>query len=143
MPRRKSTSPFDDLVVVAAKLPWWLSVILAAVTYAVLHRFATAGVSTNVAMAQVGQMVVHQMIKVLATFGQYLIPLALLAGAAASYFGRRKRVRLVHDAAQTQFPDALRNINWRDFELLVGEVFRMRGFVVTEAGGGGADGGST
>ena len=32
-------------------------------------------------------------------------------------------------------------MNWRDFELLVGEAFRLRGYTVTETGGGGADGG--
>jgi restriction system protein len=32
-------------------------------------------------------------------------------------------------------------MNWRDFELLVGEAFRLRGYSVEETGGGGADGG--
>jgi restriction system protein len=32
-------------------------------------------------------------------------------------------------------------MTWREFEALVGEYFRLRGFAVTETGGGGADGG--
>ena len=32
-------------------------------------------------------------------------------------------------------------LSWRDFEALVGEGFRHRGFAVTERGGGGSDGG--
>ena len=32
-------------------------------------------------------------------------------------------------------------ISWRDFELLIGEAYRQRGYHVTETGGGGADGG--
>ena len=32
-------------------------------------------------------------------------------------------------------------MGWREFETLVGESFRQQGFVVTETGGSGADGG--
>ena len=32
-------------------------------------------------------------------------------------------------------------MSWRDFELLVGEAFRLRGYSVIETGGGGPDGG--
>lgn len=32
-------------------------------------------------------------------------------------------------------------MSWRDFELLVGEAFRLQGYRVTETGGGGPDGG--
>ena len=30
---------------------------------------------------------------------------------------------------------------WREFEMLVGEAFRLQGYQVVETGGGGADGG--
>lgn len=32
-------------------------------------------------------------------------------------------------------------MRWQEFELLVGEVFRRKGFAIQETGGGGADGG--
>ncbi|CAI06160.1 restriction endonuclease [Aromatoleum aromaticum] len=141
MARRKNTSVFEDLFELAAMLPWWVGTILAAVAYGVLHRYAAAEVPANVAPGQIGQMVAGQMTKALATYGQYIVPLLLLAGAAASYFGRRKREGLVRGVAGDRSGDALRNMSWRDFELLVGEAFRMRGFAVAETGGGGADGG--
>ena len=37
--------------------------------------------------------------------------------------------------------DALNGMSWREFELLVGEAFRLQGYTVTELGGAGADGG--
>ena len=37
--------------------------------------------------------------------------------------------------------DSLREWSWREFEWLVGELFRRRGYSVVETGGGGADGG--
>ena len=141
MARRKNTSAFEGLFELAAMLPWWVGTILAAVAYGVLHRYAVAEVSTIVAPGQIGQMVAGQMTKAFATYGQYIVPLLLLAGAAASYLGRRKREGLVRDVAGDRSGEALRKMTWRDFELLVGEAFRMRGFAVTETGGGGTDGG--
>lgn len=141
MARRKSTGVFEGLFELAAMLPWWVGTILAAVAYGVLRRYAAADAPAHVAPGQVGQMVAGQITKAFAISGQYIVPLLLLAGAAASYFGRRKREALVRGVAGDRTGDALRNMSWRDFELLVGEAFRMRGFAVTETGGGGADGG--
>lgn len=36
---------------------------------------------------------------------------------------------------------ALNDMSWQEFELLVGEAFRRKGYAVAENGGGGADGG--
>ena len=48
---------------------------------------------------------------------------------------------LVADVAQSQARNALDGMTWREFELLVGEGFRLQGYQVVETGGGGADGG--
>lgn len=141
MARRKNTGVAEDLFDIAAALPRWAGVILAGVAYAVLHRYAVAEVATTAAPGQIGQMVVGQMIKSLAYYGQFIVPLLLLAGAAASYFGRRKREKLLDDVANGQFGQALRDMTWQEFELLVGEAFRLMGYAVAETGGGGADGG--
>jgi len=45
------------------------------------------------------------------------------------------------DVAQSKASDALDGMSWREFEMLVGEGFRLQGFQVVETGGGGADGG--
>lgn len=144
MARRSKSGLAQDLFRLTAVLPWWASVALAVVAYAVLHHYAVAEVASSATpgqMGQMGQMVVGQLIKALATFGQYLVPLLLLAGAAASAIGRRRRQSLVAEVASSADGSALRSMNWRDFERLVGEAFRLRGYTVTETGGGGADGG--
>jgi len=64
--------------------------------------------------------------------------IACCLAALASFFGRRKRRRLVD--SQTGM-DSLRSMDWRSFERLVGEAFRRQGYVVKETGQGGADGG--
>jgi hypothetical protein len=129
---RRNTSVIEDVFGIAAMLPWWVGSTLAVVAYVVLHRYASADVPTNVSPGQVGQMVVGQMTKVLAFYGQFIVPLLLLAGAAASFFGRRKREGLVRDAGGDKSGATLRALNWKDFELLVGEAFRMRGFSVDD-----------
>ncbi len=141
MARRNKGGLADDLFSLAAMLPWWAGVVLAVVAYAVLHRYAVAEVATNAVPGQIGQMVVAQLAKTIATWAQYLVPMVLLAGAAASAIGRRKRQGLVAEVAASADGAALRSMSWRDFELLVGEAFRLRGYTVTETGGGGADGG--
>lgn len=141
MARRRNSSVFEDLFGIAAALPWWVGSILAVVAYAILHRYASMDVPTHVAPGQIGQMAVSQMTKTMAFYGQYILPFLFLAGAAASFFGRRKREGLVRDAGGDKSGATLRALNWKDFELLVGEAFRMRGFSVVETGGGGADGG--
>lgn len=141
MTRRSKSGLAQDLFSLAAVLPWWAGVVMAVAAYAVLHHYATAEVASSATPGQMGQMVVGQMIKALATFGQYLVPLLLLAGAAASAIGRRQRQSLIAEVTGSADGSALRSMSWRDFERLVGEAFRLRGYTVTETGGGGADGG--
>jgi len=138
MARKKSI--FEDLVELAALLPWWLSLILAAVFYAVLHHFAIADVPIITGPKQIGQMVTGQMMKTLAIIGQYLVPLAFGLGGLVSVVGRRKRANLFQSVAKQSVKSALNDINWREFEMLVGEWFRKQGYAVTETGGV-ADGG--
>lgn len=114
--------------------------VLAILAYTVLHRYAIAP-SVTPGPGQMGQFAIGHLAKSLATWGQYLVPLLLLAGAAASAIGRHKRKGLIADVQDESTGAALRAITWRDFELLVGEAFRMRGYTVEETGGGGADGG--
>ena len=139
--KRRRTELLEDLLEIAAMLPWWVGLILAVLTYWPLHHYASAEVPASVAPGQLGQLVTGQFIKTLASVGQYLIPGALAVGAAASFLGRRKRAALVTDLGGDPSGGTLRSMSWQDFELLVGELFRRRGYTVLETGGGGADGG--
>ena len=141
MARKKDGGALGLVFEVAALLPWWAGTGLAAVAYVVLHRYATTEVAAVAVPGQVGHLVVGQVTKTLASIGQYIVPLLLLAGAVASFLGRRKRAGLIDDVASGKPGEALRGMSWRDFELLVGEAFRLQGYSVTETGGGGADGG--
>lgn len=141
MSRRKRSGLAEDLLELAALLPWWLCLLLATVSYAVLHPYATAPVVLNAAPGQLGSMMNEAILKGLATGGQYVLPIILVTGAAVSFLRRRKRGALIQSVADNPSGSMLRDMSWQEFELLVGEAFRMRGYAVTERGGGGADGG--
>lgn len=141
MARRKRTSTADDLLELVAMLPWWAGVLLALVSYFVLHNIASQPVVAPTQPGQMGAMVTQSIWKSLATAGQYLLPFICLLGAGTSAWRRRERKNLVADVARSKATDALDGMRWREFEMLVGEGFRLQGYQVVETGGGGADGG--
>jgi restriction system protein len=141
MARRGRTSPAEDIMDLVAMLPWWVGVVLALASYLLLHSVASQQVVATTQPGQVGAMVTQTLWKTLAGVGQYILPILCLAGAGMSAWRRRARQNLVTDVAQSKATDALDGMSWREFELLVGEGFRLQGYRVVETGGGGADGG--
>ena len=141
MARKRKTSPLEDMLDLVSMLPWWAGVAIAVIGYMVLHRMAAPTPIAAGQPGQVGQMITHSVIAGLATAGQYIVPLIGLAGAAISVFRKKQRAALVTDVSQASSASALDGRSWREFELLVGEAFRLQGFRVAEIGGGGPDGG--
>lgn len=141
MTRRRKTSAVDDLVEIVATLPWWAGVVLALASYLLLHSVASQQVVATAQPGQVGAMVTQTLWKTLASVGQYILPILCLGGAGMSAWRRRTPQNLVTDVAQCKTTDALDGMSWREFEMLVGEGFRLQGYQVVETGGGGADGG--
>ena len=141
MARRKKTSTADELLEPVAMLPWWAGVLLALVSYFVLHSIASQPVVAPTQPGQMGAMVTQSIWKSLATVGQYFVPFICLLGAATSAWRRPERKNLVADMARSKATDALDGMSWREFEMLVGEGFRLQGYQVVETGVGGADGG--
>lgn len=141
MARKRKTSPFEDMLDLVSLMPWWAGVAIAAIGYLVLHRIAAPVQVTAVQPGQIGNLITQTVFTSFASIGQYLVPLVGLAGAAMSLVRRKQRTTLVVDVAQAQSANALDGMSWREFEMLVGEAYRLQGYRVTETGGGGADGG--
>lgn len=138
----KRRSVLDDLFEIAARLPWWAGVLLAAVSYGILHAFATPGAvdPPPSGVTDVSRVVRAQVMTTLASVFQYVLPLVFAGGAVASLVGDLKRRSLL-ERAKVDGAAAVRNMSWREFERLVGEAFRRRGYTVQETGAAGADGG--
>lgn len=138
---RHREGDFESWVRAAAQLPWWLSLLLAAVVYVILHHFAGLRPTAPHDVRGFGPVIAAQIWIVGATFGQYLVPAVLCFGAILSLAKAERRERLYRDVQNRKDNAALFDMSWREFEQLVGEYFRRRGFAVVETGGGGADGG--
>ena len=134
---RKDISFADDLI----SLPWWVSAIMAGVCFGVFYfvvpalwgNLRVSGISANVflkGLAQAGP------------FIAYFTLLFFLSMAGLSLFNSfikgHKRIALFKNQKNM---DTLRSLSWQDFEKLVGEAYRRKGYTITETGGGGADGG--
>ena len=144
MARRKKSTPLEDVLDLLAMLPWWICVVLAAVSYFLLHRLAAPIQASDIqgqGGVMVGAMVQKAFIHGLENAGQYIVPLLCLAAAALSAWRRKQRQALVSDVMQARNSDVLDGMSWREFEMLVGEAYRLQGYRVTEIGGGGPDGG--
>jgi restriction system protein len=127
MARRQST--FEDLMDITSRLPWFVGVGLALLSYFICHAYA---ISTETTHGQLG--------KLFANLGQMILPFIFLAGALGSVMRRRKR-RDVFQLVTDHGSVGIDRMSWRDFEVLIGESFRQRGYDVEELGGDGPDGG--
>ncbi|MCG3786137.1 restriction endonuclease [Delftia acidovorans] len=141
MARKRKTSTAEDLMDLVAMLPWWAGIALALTSYMVLHSIAIRPLPAAQSPQQIGQLATTAIWQGLATAGQYILPIICLAGAAISAVRKRRRSQLFETTSASSSADALNNMSWREFETLVGEGFRRRGFSVKETGGGGPDGG--
>ncbi len=122
---RRSKTILDDLV----QLPWWANVILAAAVY-LSFKYLIPSISFQ-----------SPLYKSIARALPGLAPLfggLILFVAAISAISALRKGKLLE--RQTGI-GTLRTISWQEFEELVGEAYRRKGYMVTETGGGGADGG--
>jgi restriction system protein len=133
---------FEDLMSIGLKLPWKVGVAAAVVIFVALHVVAiyTQAPVTTTTLAGLGAVVQRGFIHVFAQFFQYIIPAGLLIGTTVGYFKQRQSGVLFASARANPKP-TITSMSWRDFEKLVGEVFRRQGFTVSGFGGQGPDGG--
>ena len=88
-----------------------------------------------------GAVAARGLYQTMANIGQYIVPMIFTVGAVVSALGQRRRQALVLKVAESDSPAALGEMTWREFEGLVQEAFRLRGYSVRRVGGYGPDGG--
>jgi restriction system protein len=111
------------------ELPFWASILAAAFLYAVF-RFGSPFLAGTSLIGTA-----------LATFFPTIAPWLAIAALAAGLTGVGKRQWRHYLLSRGISPHALRQMEWHDFELLVGEAYRQQGYSVTERGGRLPDGG--
>lgn len=129
---RRREGWFDIIV----KLPWPLGILAGILGY-VVFRYGIGWFFASSKSPILRGMDSPSTSGIYASLGLFVM-IACWAAAGVSFLLSRKRKRLLE--AQTGL-DSLKAMSWREFETLVGEAFRRRGYAVEETGGGGKDGG--
>ncbi|MDP1674314.1 MAG: restriction endonuclease [Burkholderiales bacterium] len=138
---RGRTHPLESLIDTMARWPWWAGVLAAMVSGLLLQALmyftisgsdAPSGGSWSAFGAATGGLVQGL---------QYLLPVFFLVAAAMSAWLDFRRRRNYAAVAGERGHAALELLSWREFENLVGEFFRRKGFHVEQRTGGEADGG--
>jgi restriction system protein len=122
---RKNSSILNELV----RFPWWVSAGLAGVVY---------GVSIFVLPEfTLSSPVLKNLPSGLARVGPFVSLLLLFVAAASAFFQFRKGKLLEQQTGL----DSVGELSWRQFESLVSEAFRRKGFLVLDNIEDGPDGG--
>jgi restriction system protein len=123
---------FDSL----AEAPWPIGILFGVVGFLAIRYGLPAwfAVQDNAIASALGKGFAGG---ALAPYAWVALGLGALA-SVASFLKASKRRSLLETRSDL---DSLREVSWLDFERLVGEVFRRRGYAIEELGGSGADGG--
>ena len=138
---RRTENNASGLIDLVASMPWWAGIALAVTFYLGLHAFASSPLPPATQHGSTGNVAVAAVLRGLATGGQYALPIICMVGAFISAMRRSKRRTLARSATDSEATRMVDGMSWREFEMLVGEAFRIQGYKVEETGGGGADGG--
>lgn len=150
MARKRRQSPLEDMIDIAAMLPWWLSLLLALGSYLILNHFADRPFEVEMAAGSgMPTNLTELMLRPVLMAMQFLIPVSFTVGAAVSaikaFKGRRLAHRYVATSAKTSISplpaSPANDMSWKEFELLVGQAFRQQGYSVIDGGENGPDGG--
>ncbi|KSQ21593.1 restriction endonuclease [Pseudomonas aeruginosa] len=143
MARRRRTSTLDDLLAISFKLPLWANLVVAATTFGALRYFGGSEFPAmeTVNADRLADALAVQVLTVAAYVGQYIVPPIFFIGGTLGWLRRKGRERKFRKISQhSHSGQAIRGLSWQQFEQMVGESFRRKGFSVQETEEG-ADGG--
>lgn len=138
MARKNNDSLLEDLLNLSTKLSWKVNLALALISYLGFHYLASLPTPTAKGMSSLSDFVLTQALISFSAIFQYLVPAIFFIGTAVSVIKAKRRAKLLEQQSSIE---SIRALSWQEFELLVGEAFKRKGFEVQENGGGGADGG--
>lgn len=135
---RRQSSALHVLFDSVAALPWWVGLVLAFLGFVFFEALSRLHVGAGAG----GSVVVgSSFIAALSTVLRVVVPMACTLGALMSWLRRRDARRLAGQALARSDAAMTDRMDWRDFERLIGEGFRRRGYQTLETGRGGPDGG--
>lgn len=122
---RKNENILDLLV----EFPWWVSVCFSA--------FAYVGLAWILPFIASDNRVASSLVSMVSTWAPYVAFIFLAPAPISALNSWRKRQLL----EKQKGIETIRSLSWKEFEELVAEAYRRKGFFVIENPGAGADGG--
>ena len=126
---RRRNDGLGDLLSEVSTLPWPVGVAAATLAWLLMAVVVPARLVESTAQQALGE---------LSAGVAPWIAAAFLGAAALSAWRARHARRLADDATSLE---AIRNLSWQDFERLIAETYRRRGWQVSGNDGAGPDGG--
>jgi len=117
----------ESILNLLVECPWWVSVLASGIAFVFL-KFVSPSIDFR-------RMVTNSFAKGLSSAAPFVALVLLLPASISAFRSWKKRRR----------PDSQKNIdsicalNWREFEKLVGEAYRRKGYKVIENTGPGSD----
>lgn len=138
MARKRKTNALEDLLDIATLLSWKVSLPIAIIAYFGFHYLAGLEIAQASDIKSITDSLPKQVLVSFSKIFQYVVPIIFVIGALMSVVRGGYRKKLLEQ--QTGI-ESIRAMSWQEFEMLVGEAYRRKGYTVRENGGGGADGG--
>lgn len=123
MGRRRA---FNELVARLARLPWWLGLLLAAASFALLRLPASRPLPAAVELADFATLSLAQWGIVLARVGQFLVPALFILGAIKSFTGGGRA------APAPAAPRAEVDLSSQELEVIVSALYGRQGYRVAK-----------
>lgn len=92
---RREKSPLEDFIDTMSRIPWWINIILAFFSYAILHKMAMGfyAPAPKIEMGQFGQYAVSKMPGAIALFAQFVMPFAFIIAGFGGVIRKFKKTR--------------------------------------------------
>lgn len=89
----KDSSPAENFLTFAAKVPWWLALLFAFISFFIFHSLAAIEPVTPNEMEYMAKHINQHGLKIMATILQYLLPGIFILGAFLSFYGKSCKSR--------------------------------------------------
>lgn len=122
---RRDRGLLNDL----ALLPWWVSVCVAIFCFITLKFVLPVAFRYNPILESVA--------KGFSSMAHWVGGVFLIPAVISAFNSARKKKQLNRQTSV----ESIRNLSWKEFEELIGEAYRRKGYTVMENASGGSDGG--
>ncbi len=129
MARVQRTALFSDLLILLGRLPWWINLVFALLSWLLLHPSASSALPLFGGVTA-GGVLTDSLFRQLARYAQYLLPLGFCAVALAALGYRVAQRRQLRSRPELAPVALLQSMEWPAFRLLLEQAFRSKGYRV-------------